>query len=164
VTDSPNWANTRATSLDYRFLSSMQGGLGIGANLDTWQAGDFATAAKWVAAYKTIRRTVQRGQLYRIDPPSGDNASSATMYVGQDRRQGVMFQMLHSSMWRDNPAAQRPQGLDPALVYAVHVLGGGALPEGVPARASGAYWMRHGLRAPLKGDFVGTAFVFEAAP
>jgi len=162
VTDSPNWANTRATSLDYRFLSSMQGGLGIGANLDKWQAEDFATAAKWVAAYKTIRQTVQRGQLYRIDPPTKDNASSATMYVAQDRRQGVMFQMLHSSMWRDNPAAEHPQGLDPAQTYAVRVLGGGELPDGVPARASGAYWMERGLRAPLKGDFVGTAFVFDA--
>ncbi|MHC9419855.1 alpha-galactosidase [Sphingomonas citri] len=162
VTDSPNWANTRTTSLDYRFLSSMQGGLGIGANLDKWQAEDFTTAAKWVAAYKTIRQTVQRGQLYRIDPPSGDNASSATMYVAADRRQGVMFQMLHSSMWRDNPAAQHPRGLDAARVYAVRVLGGGALPEGVPAQASGAYWMERGLRAPLKGDYVGTAFVFDA--
>ena len=114
VTDSPNWANTRVTSLDYRFLSSMQGGLGIGANLDHRKDADFATAAKWVAAYKTIRPTVQRGRLYRIDPPVRDDSSSATMYVAQDGSQGVMFQMLHSSMWRDNPAAQRPRGLDPA--------------------------------------------------
>jgi hypothetical protein len=60
VTDSPNWANTRVTSLDYRFLSSMQGGLGIGANLDHRKDADFATAAKWVAAYKTIR-SIRRG-------------------------------------------------------------------------------------------------------
>ncbi len=161
VTDSPNWANTRVTSLDYRFLSSMQGGLGIGANLDRWQGADFATAAKWVAAYKTIRNTVQRGRLYRIDPPTRDNASSATMYVAQDGSQGVMFQMLHSSMWRDNPAAEHPRGLEPASVYRVSMLGGGALPAGVPDRASGAYWMNRGLRAPLKGDYVGAAFVFD---
>lgn len=162
VTDSPNWANTRVTSLDYRFLSSMQGGLGIGANLDHWQDADFATAAKWVAAYKTIRSTVQRGRLYRIDPPVGEDATSATMSVAQDGRQGVLFQMLHSSMWRDNPAANRPQGLDPARIYRVSVLGGGALPAGVPIHASGAYWMQKGLRAPLKGDYVGIAFVFDA--
>ncbi len=163
VTDSPNWSNTRTTSLDYRFLSSMQGGLGIGANLDKWQQEDFTTASKWIAAYKTIRQTVQRGQLYRIDPPSIDNATSATMFVAQDRRQAVMFQMLHSSMWRDNPTPNHPQGLDPSATYRVSILGGGVLPEGVPARASGVYLMERGLRAPLKGDFVGTAFVFEAA-
>jgi alpha-galactosidase len=164
VTDSPNWANTRATSLDYRFLSSMQGGLGIGANLDKWRQEDFATASKWVAAYKTIRQTVQRGQLYRIAPPTRDNATSATLYVSQDRRQAVMFQMLHSSMWRDTPAAHHLEGLDPGLSYRVSVLGGGALPEGVPATASGSYWMERGLRAPLKGDFVGMAFVFDVVP
>jgi alpha-galactosidase len=71
--------------------------------------------------------------------------------------------MLHSSMWRDNPTPNHPQGLDPSAIYRVSILGGGVLPEGVPARASGAYWMERGLRAPLKGDFVGTAFVFEAA-
>lgn len=162
VTDSPNWANTRQTTLDYRFLSSMQGGLGIGANLDKWTPDDFATATKWVAAYKTIRPIVQRGDLYRIDPPTRDNASSATMYVARDKQQGVMFQMLHSSMWRDNAVAEHPRGLDPARVYAVSVVGGGALPVGVPLQASGAYWMEHGLRAPLKGDFVGMAFLFQA--
>lgn len=162
VTDSPNWANTRVTSLDYRFLSAMQGGLGIGANLDTWQAEDVATATKWVAAYKTIRATVQRGRLYRLASPSGDASTSATMYVAGDGAQAVLFQMLHSSMWRDNPGAILPLGLDPARRYAVRMLGGGALPAGVPAVASGAYWMAQGLRATLKGDFVGAAFVFEA--
>nr|WP_183983413.1 alpha-galactosidase [Sphingomonas jinjuensis] len=162
VTDSPNWANARVTSLDYRFLSSMQGGLGIGANLDHWQEEDFATAAKWVAAYKTIRQTVQRGRLYRIEPPRRDSATSATMYVAQDGRQGVMFQMLHSSMWRDDPAAKHPRGLDPARVYCLSMLGGGALPEGIPQQASGAFWMWKGLNAPLKGDFAGAAFLFDA--
>ncbi|MEH3046308.1 alpha-galactosidase [Sphingomonas adhaesiva] len=162
VTDSPNWANTRVTSLDYRFLSSMQGSLGIGANLDHWGDADVATARKWVAAYKTIRRTVQRGRLYRIAPPQGDDATAATMYVAQDGAQGVLFQMLHASMWRDNPAAIRAEGLDAKRTYRVSVLGGGKLPDGVPVQASGAYWMERGLRAPLKGDYVGTAFVFEA--
>ena len=162
VTDSPNWANTRVTTLDYRFLSAMQGGLGIGANLNHWQDADFATAAKWVAAYKTIRATVQRGRLYRIAPPSRDDATSATMYVATDGRQGVLFQMLHSSMWRDNPSALHPQGLDPARLYRVRMLGDGALPEGMTRQASGAFWMNMGLRAPLKGDFVGAAFVFDA--
>ncbi|MEJ8629161.1 GH36 C-terminal domain-containing protein [Sphingomonas sp. I4] len=116
-----------------------------------------------MAAYKTIRQTVQRGALYRLESPTGDNATAATMYVGQDKRQAVLFQMLHSSMWRDNPAAIHAQGLDPARTYAVRMLDGSARPAGVPERASGAYWMNRGLRAPLKGDFVGTAFVFEAA-
>ena len=42
VTDSPNFVNHRVTSLEYRFLSSMQGSLGVGANLNNWQDTDFA--------------------------------------------------------------------------------------------------------------------------
>lgn len=164
VTDSPNWANGRQTSLDYRFLSAMQGSLGIGANLDHMQEADIATAARWIAAYKTIRDTVQRGDLYRIAPPRADRATSATFYVSPDRKQAVLFQMLHSSMFRDNGAALRPQGLDPARRYRVRMLDGAALPDGVPGEASGAYWMERGLRAKLKGDFQGAAFLFDAAP
>ena len=33
VTDSPTWVNKRTLSLEYRFLSSMQGSLGVGAGL-----------------------------------------------------------------------------------------------------------------------------------
>jgi len=164
VTDSPNWANTRVTSLDYRFLSAMQGGLGIGANLLKWQAEDVVTARKWVAAYKTIRSTIQRGQLYRLVSPDASASTSATMYVAPDQRQAVLFQMLHSSMWRDNPGAILPLGLAAERRYSVRMLGGGALPAGVPAVASGAWWITQGLRSPLKGDFVGAAFVFEATP
>lgn len=162
VTDSPNWANGRETSLDYRFLSAMQGSLGIGANLDHWQDQDFAAARKWIAAYKTIRQTVQRGGLYRIAPPGTGAAGSATFYVSPDRRQAVLFQMLHSSMFRDNAAALHPQGLDAATRYKVRMLDGSALPEGVPEQASGAWWMEQGLRVRFKGDFTGAAFVFDA--
>ncbi len=38
VTDSPHWMNKRDTSIEYRFLSSMQGSLGVGANLNKWTA------------------------------------------------------------------------------------------------------------------------------
>jgi alpha-galactosidase len=129
-----------------------------------WQAEDFATATKWIAAYKTIRPTVQRGKLYRLVSPDASVSTSATMYVGRDQRQAVLFQMLHSSMWRDNPGAILPLGLAPEQRYRVRMLGGGALPAGIPTIASGRYWMTQGIRAPLKGDFVGAAFVFEAAP
>ena len=162
VTDSPNWANGRVTSLDYRFLSSMQGALGIGADLRKWTEADAATARKWVAAYKTVRATVQRGDLYRIAPPGAADEVSATMSVSPDKRQGVLFQMLHASQWRDNPTPIRARGLDAGRTYAVRMLDGGALPKDVPERASGAWWMQHGLTNRLRGDYVGAAYVFEA--
>jgi alpha-galactosidase len=74
VTDSPNWMNGRSTSLEYRFLSSMQGSLGIGANLNKWTPEDFAAAKRLIAEYKAVRATVQDGALYRLISP-GETAS-----------------------------------------------------------------------------------------
>ena len=85
VTDSPNGLSRRSTSLEYRFLSAMQGGLGVGANLAKWGAPETATAKRLVAEYKAIRRTVQQGDLYRLISPRGGSARSATLSVAPDR-------------------------------------------------------------------------------
>ncbi|QWP76958.1 alpha-galactosidase [Lysobacter sp. K5869] len=162
VTDSPNWVNRRETSLDYRFLSSMQGALGIGANLNHWRDADFATAARMVAAYKQVRATVQQGDLYRLISPANGSPRSATLSVSPDRRQAVLFAFLHSQSKGMQEPAIRLRGLDPRQRYRIARLGGGALPEAMPAEASGAYWMEHGLAVPMRGDFQASGFVFEA--
>jgi alpha-galactosidase len=163
VTDSPNWLNRRATSLEYRFLSAMQGGLGIGANLKHWTQDDFAKAARLVAEYKRIRATVQLGNLYRLVSPRNGSARSATLSVSQDRRQAVLFAFLHSSMMRAAQHTIQLRGLDPGAVYTLRAISGTAVP-GTVAKASGAYWMGHGLKPLLEGDFQAAAFVLEADP
>jgi len=162
VTDSPNWANNRTTSLAYRFLSSMQGGLGIGADLNKWTDDDFKVAAKMIADYKTISQTVQHGSLYRLIRPLPDNETSATLYVSQDRKQAVLFQMLHSSSQQDNPARIQLRGLDPDRIYTVRMIGGDPVPDTIPASATGRHWMQWGLSAPLVGDYQGAGFILEA--
>ncbi|UJB18788.1 MULTISPECIES: alpha-galactosidase [Lysobacter] len=162
VTDSPNWVNKRETSLDYRFLSSMQGGLGIGANLNHWKDADFATAKRMVEAYKQVRRTVQQGDLYRLISPWDGGRRSATLSVSADRRQAVLFAFLHSGTKALPDPAIRLRGLDPAKRYRISRLGGGAAPDSVPAEASGAYWMNNGLAVAMRGDFQAAGFVFEA--
>src|SRR5258707_15747026 len=70
VTDLPNWVNNRTTSVEYRFLSSMQGSLGVGANLDRWTPDDFAVAKDMIAAYKQVRETVQHDSVSANLPPA----------------------------------------------------------------------------------------------
>ncbi len=169
VTDSPNWANDRTTSLAYRFLSSMQGGLGVGANLNKWTDTDFATAKDLIAAYKTIRQTVQQGSLYRLISPQrnarqdGEPAGtehSATESVSPDKRQAVLFTFLHSSTLRYPYPRVYLKGLDPAKQYRITPIYG-TLKKDTPETASGAYWMNHGLDPDLTGDFKAAAFKFE---
>jgi hypothetical protein len=84
-------------ALEYRFLSSMQGALGVGADLNKWTPGDFAVAKRMIAQYKSIRETIQRGLLYRLIEPVDGSEESATEYVSRDGRQTVLFAFLHSS-------------------------------------------------------------------
>lgn len=158
VTDSPTWVNRRDLSLEYRFLSSMQGSLGIGANLNKWTPEDFAKAKQMVAQYKAIRETVQRGALYRLISPEHNSEQSVTESVSRDGRQAVTFAFLHSSQERYPFPRIFLRGLDPDATYKVNAFAG-KLAEGSPAQASGAYWMQHGVDVDLSGDFQAAAFV-----
>ena len=157
VTDSPHWLNGRATSLTYRMLSSMQGSLGIGANLNHWTPEDFATAKRLIAAYHSVQRTIVRGDLYRLISPRDGSEFSATETVSGDKNQAVVFAFTHSTEeGRGFPLLQL-QALDTDAEYKLTWIDGKAL-AGTPESASGAWWMRHGLQIDLRGDFQAAAF------
>ncbi len=159
VTDSPTWVNKRTLSLEYRFLSSMQGSLGVGANLNHWNDADFAAAKKMISAYKDIRETVQRGELYRLISPEGSE-QSVTETVARDGKQAVVFAFLHSSTQNYPFPRVQLRGLDENAVYALKPIEGKAI-DGTPASATGAYWMHRGMDIALRGDFQAAAFVLE---
>ena len=163
VTDSPTWVNHRPLSLEYRFLSSMQGSLGIGANLNKWTPDDFAAATKLVAQYKSIREVVQRGSLYRLITPEHDSEQSVTESVSRDRTQAVVFAFLHSSTEGYPYPRVYLRGLDTESSYQITALDGQLAPD-TPQAASGAYWMEHGVDVLLRGDFQAAAFRLERAP
>ncbi|MCP9223639.1 alpha-galactosidase [Erythrobacter sp. LQ02-29] len=160
VTDSPNWVNRRSTPLSFRFLSAMQGGLGIGNDLTEWTQEDFATAKRYVAAYKRIRPTVQRGDLYRIDRPEEGDVRSTTLYVAPDRSQAALFALVQGTHRLDPRRPIRLQGLNEDARYSVERMDGEPLASATPTEASGAYWMRHGIDVPLRGDFQGVGLIF----
>lgn len=157
VTDSPHWLNGRSTSLTYRMLSSMQGSLGIGANLNHWTAEDFATAKRLIAAYHAAQRTIVRGDLYRLISPRDGSEFSATETVSPDKNQAVAFAYsVATQKGRGFPLLQL-RGLDPAAEYKATWIEGKALP-GTPEHASGAWWMNYGIQLELKGDFQAAMF------
>jgi alpha-galactosidase len=158
VTDSPTWVNQRSLSLEYRFLSSMQGSLGIGANLNKWTADDFAKAKLLVAQYKAIRETMQRGELYRLVTPENNNPDSVTETVSRDGKQVVAFAFLHSSTELYPYPRIKLQGLDENAMYSIKAFSG-KVADGTPSAASGSYWMHNGVDLELRGDFQATAFI-----
>jgi len=160
VTGSPNWVNQRSSSLDFRFLSSMQGGLGIGANILEWTAAENATAQHYVAEYKRIRATVQRGLLYRLLSPRDESPRSATESVSADGKQAVLFAFQRQGHEAEPYPTVRLRGLDPQARYRYRLIHGEAA-EGTPAEASGAYWMNQGIDLKIRGDLQAAGVVFE---
>ncbi len=156
VTDSPTWVNNRTVSLEYRFLSSMQGSLGIGVNLNKFSPEEFAESKKFIEEYKTIRETVQRGSLYRLILPTEGSEASATEYVARDGKQTVLFAFLHSSTEYYPYPTIKLRGLDSAATYTITSLNGKVSAD-TPHEASGAYWMGHGVDILLVGDFQAAA-------
>lgn len=158
VTDSPHWLNNkRTTSLAYRMLSSMQGSLGIGANLNRWTPEDFATAKRLIAAYHAVQRTIVRGDLYRLISPRDGSEFSSTETVSRDKGQAAVFAFANATQeGRGFPLLQL-EGLDPAIEYKLSWIEGQAAPD-TPEAASGAWWMRHGIQLALRGDFQAASF------
>jgi alpha-galactosidase len=159
VTDSPHWANKRSTSLTYRMLSSMQGSLGIGANIDKWSDEEMASVKRLIAAYHQVQRTIVQGDLYRLISPRDGSEFSATQTVNHDKSQSVLFAFIHSTQEGRGFPLLKLKGLDPAATYTLTPIEGKTA-MGSPQSASGAWWMNHGLEMndEFRGDFQAAAF------
>ncbi len=159
VTDSPHWLNSRSTSLAYRMLSSMQGSLGIGANIAKWNDDETALAKRLIAAYHEVQPTITQGELYRLISPRNGSEFSSTEIVRADKAQAVLFLFVHSTQEGRGFPILKLRGLDASAQYALTSIEGKADPR-TPEAASGAYWMNHGLEMgpDFKGDFQAAAF------
>jgi alpha-galactosidase len=159
VTDSPDGMDRRSSSLSYRMLSSMQGSLGIGADIGKWSDEEMATAKRLIAAYHQVQPTIVQGDLYRLISPRNGSEFSATQTVNRDKSQSVVFAFIHSTQKGNGFPLLKLKGLDPAAEYALTPIEGKAK-AGTPAVASGAWWMNRGLEMDrdFRGDFLGAAF------
>jgi len=160
VTDVPSDGVRRAESLPYRFLVAMQGGLGIGANLNNWGNVDFPTATKMVASYKQIRSTVQHGEQYRLISAEHGSNFAAMDYVSEDKKQAVLFAYVHSTMAGYPFPRVYMEGLDPKATYTVSSIYGVLTPDTLRT-ATGDYFMHHGVDVDLHGDFQGAGFILS---
>jgi alpha-galactosidase len=137
----------------------MTGSLGIGNNLNKWTNEDFDLATRMIAWYKTVRRTVQQGKLYRLFSPR-EGELTAVQYVADDGWQSVLFAFLRSQQYGRPAPTIRLQGLDEHGVYRVRALDQNKLVEKLDT-VSGAWLQNHGVDLRLTGDFDSAAIALE---
>jgi alpha-galactosidase len=116
-------------------------------------------AAKMVEVDKSIRKTVQEGDLYRLASPR-EGGLSSTFYVAQDKKQACLFAFRDHQQFLQTLPALRLQGLDGHAQYKVRAVEGQFDREsGVVL--SGEYLMHHGLTMNLRGDYDAALLILE---
>jgi alpha-galactosidase len=159
VGDNPG-TNGRSTPLKFRFLEGIQmgGAFGLCCDLRKWPQADLDFAKTMVDYYKSIRRTLQEGDLYRLASLRDGNLAAAE-YVAADGKQAVLFAFLHSQQFLYHPPTIYLRGLDEHAVYRLKPIDDKLVEK--QRVLSGSYLMDHGLDFNLVGDFDSTSVLLE---
>jgi alpha-galactosidase len=134
---------------------------GMDLDLVKLSPADKAVCAGAIRAYKRIRDITQLGDLYRLECPY-DAPRGALNYVSPDRARAAVFVY---QLKTGQPAAVRPQGLDPAKQYVVHELNAAPGRAAMPQEGkclSGEELMRDGIVPSCAGQL--EACVVELGP
>ncbi len=70
VTDAAGVFDPRPRSLAFRFVNSIAGVLGIGADIREWTPEQCAEAAEWIDRYKDVRDIVHHGEVHLLGSPA----------------------------------------------------------------------------------------------
>ncbi|MER7665803.1 alpha-galactosidase [Streptomyces sp. NPDC096193] len=139
VTDAPGIFDTRPRSLAFRFVTSIAGVLGIGADIRHWAPEQRAEAARWIARYKEIRDVVHHGECHLLAGPAGPTCGVQFEERGGDRVVVTAWNtgpLDGTPLLSGRPARLRLRGLAPQAVYTDTDTG---------TRYSGAYLLHSGL-------------------
>lgn len=136
--------NRRSVSLDFRFASSMQGSLSLGANLNKFSEQDIQKAKRYIALYKEIRPIIQFGKLYRLRN-EGAHGYWANEYVLENEAVLFIMTTAHTLDNRHHKVLNL-RGLEEKAKYSYTV-------DGRDFVHSGAYLMNGGLSLELYNPF-----------
>ncbi len=138
-------------SLDYRFLVSMMGVLGIGADISRWGEQQKRTAQTWIRFYKKHRELIQQGVQYRLH---SDELGGYTVvqYMNQDKSEGVLFYIRSYAKQTKLFPVIRPRGLEADTNYRINEIG---------KCKSGMAWQTDGFHYPLPQNYSGQIFTIQ---
>jgi alpha-galactosidase len=132
--------------LEYIFDVAMQGVLGVGDNILQWNEKQKEIAKNKIAEYKSIRRLVQQGNLYRLKSPFKGNKVSLQFVSQQATEAVVLCYNLGKTMdgaTEDSQSGKQLllQGLDPKAIYRLN--------DKNKTMMSGEYLMQVGIPWPV---------------
>lgn len=149
-------------SMEFRYLVSMCGVLGVGNDITQLAADEREEAASYIERYKEVRPLVQQGIVHRLLSPGERENRAALQYVNGDGSKAAVFQfnlwdvMRGAIIGTETHRPARLRGLDPNATY--HITGD------LNATADGATLMNAGLPWVPNGSYDGALIVLEREP
>jgi alpha-galactosidase len=146
-------------SLEYKFDVCMAGVLGVGYDITQWDDRQKKIATEKIAQYKTVRETVQKGDLFRIVSPYEENRS-VLQYVNKNKKEAVIFAYnmaeypVNSIEETQRTPLVRLRGLLPGEKYRI---------EGVKGTFTGQFLMEVGIGLPLTGAYKSKIYTVKSS-
>lgn len=116
----PNHQSGATTPLKFRFDMACSGRLGMELQPKDLNRDERALADRCIQSYKQYRDLIFSGDLYRLVAP--EEGRYALMYVSQDKRRAVVFDLNISYESREIFRTLHLDGLNPDLRYKVNEL------------------------------------------
>ncbi len=165
VTAVPSHQTGRVTPLKFRFDVAMSGRLGFELHPANMTPEEIRFAKIAVADYKSIRSTVQLGNLYRLVSPYG-NDHAALMYSDDSMENAVVFVWgLNRRICGDYPPPIKLAGVDPAKRYSIREInknGEKSHSDLDGAVVGGDALMNMGMGVALSAEYDSAVFVLKA--
>jgi alpha-galactosidase len=151
----PNHQTGRITSMDFRHSVAMAGNFGYELDVTKFSEEEKQFIREQVTIYKSIRRLVQYGDLYRLLSPFEGNDTSF-LYVSQDKKEAVLFIYRERAVPNGPLYRFRLDGLDKNYQYRI---------DNGDLIISGEQLMKYGLNRPKEldwGDYNGKMIQLKA--
>ena len=158
ISATPNHQTGRIIPLKYRIDVAMTGRMGFELQPADISQEERDICRQAVSDYKTIRQTVQCGDLYRLVSPFDKKGIASLMYCSEDKKQAAFFWYRTEYYRGDHPAQVSLRGLNPDFLYKVTELN---KVDGNPVSAldgkivSGQFLMSNGFLFPEKESYQG---------
>lgn len=152
----PNHQTGRITSMDFRHAVSMSGNFGYELDVSKFNDDERAYVKKQVALYKSIRKVIQFGDLYRLESPFEGNDTSL-IYVSEDKKEAVVFLYRVLSIPNEPLRRTKLKGLNPSFNYMI----------GDETIISGEQLLNYGINSPDElswGDYKSSMILLTAQP
>jgi alpha-galactosidase len=151
----PNHLTGRSTSMSFRHNVAMVGNFGYELDVTKFNEDEKRIIKEQVELYKSIRKLVQFGDLYRLLSPFDGNHTSFE-YVSADKKEAVVFIYKILNVPNAPLYRFRLEGLEAGYQYRI---------DGGDLVVSGAQLMNYGLNEPKElswGDFNSRMFRLSA--